>query len=200
MGGTRRLEERLADLEDLDRAAGKLRADFALGDIGGDGAGMLMSAGEPAKLIGFPTPFGMAPPDFEARTLVDFPRLPAMLAVNWGANGTTAPFSSQEPTGLVLNLANPDIGRLHAITIGPRVIDVTKLPASPRIVSPKDGPTAYLIVARDGSQSFSGFADFVNELNTRLDGTTAVIGLTASGSYDGDANVLAARSMVLVLK
>jgi len=159
-----------------------------------------MSAGEPAKLIGFPTPFGMAPPDFEARTLVDFPRLPAMLAVNWGANGTTAPFSSQEPTGLVLNLANPDIGRLHAITIGPRVIDVTKLPASPRIVSPKDGPTAYLIVARDGSQSFSGFADFVNELNTRLDGTTAVIGLTASGSYDGDANVLAARSMVLVLK
>jgi len=159
-----------------------------------------MSAGEPAKLIGFPTPFGMAPPDFDARTLVDFPRLPAVLAMSWGANGTTAPFSSQEPTGLVLNLANPDIGRLHAITIGPRVIDVTKLPASPRIVSPKDGPTAYLIVARDGSQSFSGFADFVNELNTRLDGTTAVIGLTASGSYDGDANVLAARSMVLVLK
>jgi hypothetical protein len=39
-----------------------------------------MSAGEPTKLIGFPTPFGMAPPDFDARTLVDFPRLPAVLA------------------------------------------------------------------------------------------------------------------------
>jgi hypothetical protein len=159
-----------------------------------------MSAGEPTKLIGFPTPFGMAPPDFDARTLVDFPRLPALLAMSWGANGTTAPFSSQEPTGLVLNLANPDIGRVHAITIGPRVIDVTKLPASPRIVAPMNGPTAYLLVTHDGSQAFGDFAGFVAELGTRLDGTTAVIGLTASGNFDGDANVLTARSMVVVLK
>jgi len=120
--------------------------------------------------------------------------------MSWGANGTTAPFSSQEPTGLVLNLANPDIGRVHAITIGPRVIDVTHLPASPRIVPPQDGPTAYLIVARDGSQSFGDFAGFVAELDSRLDGTASVVGLTASGSYDGDGNVLAARSMVVVLK
>jgi hypothetical protein len=159
-----------------------------------------MSVGEPTKLIGFRTPFGMAPPDFDARTLVDFPRLPAVLAMSWGANGTTAPFSSQEPTGLVLNLANPDIGRVHAISIGPRVIDVTHLPASPRIVPPQEGPTAYLIVARDGSQSFGDFAGFVTELNSRLDGTQAVISLTASGAYDGDGNVLAARSMVVVLK
>ena len=159
-----------------------------------------MVAGEPTKLIGFPTPFGTAPPDFDARTLIDFPRLPALLALSWGANGTTAPFSSQEPTGLVLDLANPDLGRVHAITIGPRVIDLTKLPASPRIVSPKDGPTAYLIVARDGSQSFGDFAGFVAALDTLLDGTTPVMGLTASGSYDGDSNLLAARSMVVVLK
>lgn len=159
-----------------------------------------MNLGEPTKLIGFPTPFGMAPPDFNARTLIDFPRLPALLAMGWGAGGTKAPFSSQEPTGLVLNLANPDIGLVHAITIGPRVIDLTKLPASPRIVPPADGPTAYLIVMRDGSSSFHDFADFVNELGMRLDGTTAMINLTASGSYDGDGNVLTARSMVVVLK
>ena len=72
------------------------------------------SVGEPTKLIGFPTAFGMAPPDFDARTLVDFPRLPAMLTLSFGPNGTTAPFSSQDASGsLVLNLANPDIGRLH---------------------------------------------------------------------------------------
>ena len=66
----------------------------------------------------------MAPPDFDARTLVDFPRLPAMLTLSWGPNGTTAPFSSQEPTGLVLDLANPDIGRLHVLTVGPRVLNL----------------------------------------------------------------------------
>ena len=40
MGRAGRLEEGLPDLECLDRAAGQLRADFTLGDIGGDGAGM----------------------------------------------------------------------------------------------------------------------------------------------------------------
>src|ERR1700704_6414650 len=38
MHRARRLEERLPDLEGLDHTAGELRADFALGDIGGDRA------------------------------------------------------------------------------------------------------------------------------------------------------------------
>jgi hypothetical protein len=159
-----------------------------------------LSMGEPTKLIGFPTPFGAAPPDFDARTLIDFPRMPILLTLSWGPNGTKAPFSSQEPTGLVLDLANPDIGRLHFLSIGPRVLDLKTLPASPSIVPPDDGRTAYLIVLRDESHSFQDFGDFVSELGTRLDGTTAMIGFTASGAYDGDANVVTARSIVVVLK
>jgi hypothetical protein len=159
-----------------------------------------LGVGEPTKLIGFPTPFGLAPPDFDARTLVDFPRLPAMLLLSWGASGTTAPFSSQEAAQLVLDLANPNIGRLHVITIGPRVLDLTTLPASPSIVPPASGPTAYLIVMQDGSRAFHDFSDFVTELGTRLNGTTAMVSLTATGAYDGDSNVLSARSIVVVLK
>ena len=159
-----------------------------------------LSMGEPTKLIGFPTPFGTAPPDFDGRTMVDFPRLPALLTLSWGENGTTAPFSSQEPTGLVLDLANASIGRLHFISIGPRQIDLKDLPASPSIVPPTDGRTAYLIVMRDESRSFHDFSDFVTELGTRLNGSTAMVGFTATGAYDGDSNVLTARSIVVVLK
>ena len=158
-----------------------------------------MSTGEPTKLIGFPTPFGLAPPDFDARTLVDFPRLPALLSLSWGAAGTTAPFSSQEPTSLVLDLTNPSIGRLHFLTIGPRVLDLTSLPASPGIVPPADGPTAYLIVMRDESRAFHDFSDFVAELGLRLS-TSAMVSMTASGSYNGDSNTLTARSIVVILK
>lgn len=158
------------------------------------------SVNEPTKLIGFPTAFGVAPPDFTARTMVAFPALPALLSLSWGTNGTTAPFSSQEPTGLVLNLANPSIGRLHVLTIGPRVLNLTALPASPSIVPPANGPTAYLIVMKDASHAFHDFSDFVAELGTRLNGTTAMVGFTASGSYNGDSNVLTARSIVVVLK
>ena len=159
-----------------------------------------LSSGEPTKLVGYPTPFGMAPPDFDARTLVDFPRMPALLTLSWAPQGTKAPFSTQESTGLVVNLANPDIGRLHFINVGPRVLDLKALPASPRIVPPADGPTAYLVVMRDESRSFGDFADFVAELGARLDGSTSLVGLTASGAYDGDKNVVTARSIVAVLK
>jgi hypothetical protein len=159
-----------------------------------------LNPGEPTKLVGFPTPFGTAPPDFDARTLVDFPRLPAVLSMSWGANGSTAPFSSQEPTGLVLNIADPNIGRAHYLKIGPRIIDVTDLPASPTLVPPAGDPTAYLIVMRDESHAFHDFADFVAELGTRLNGTTVMVGLTATGSYDGDSNTFTARSIVVVLK
>jgi hypothetical protein len=159
-----------------------------------------LSMGEPAKLIGFPTPFGMAPPDFSARTLVDFPRLPAMLSLTWIPGGTTAPFASQNPGGLVLDLANPDIGRLHVLTIGPRVLNLQALPASPSIVPPANGPTAYLIVMRDESHAFRDFADFVAELGTRLNGSTVMVTFNATGTYDGGANVLSARTIVVVLR
>jgi hypothetical protein len=159
-----------------------------------------LTAGEPARLIGFPMPFGAAPPDFDARTLVDFPRLPATLAISWGPTGTMAPFSSQEPTSLVLNLSNPDIGRLHVLQVGPRIINLANLPASPRIVPPNDGPTAYLVVLREESHAFHDFGDFVNELGRHLDGSTTMVGFNASGNYDGDSNTLTARSIVAVLK
>ena len=159
-----------------------------------------LSNGEPAKLVGYPTPFGAAPPDFDARTLVDFSRLPALLSMSWGINGTNAPFSSQEPTGLVLDLANPSIGRLHFLSIGPRVLDLKALPASPSIVPPSDGRTAYLVVMRGESRSFQEFGEFVAELGARLDGNTAMVGFTAIGSYDGAGNVVTARSIVVLLK
>src|SRR5882762_3881768 len=49
-----RFEERLANLEGLDRTAGKLRADFAFGDVSGDGAGMAMRAGKSAGPVEHP--------------------------------------------------------------------------------------------------------------------------------------------------
>jgi hypothetical protein len=176
--------------------ADPMNYEVATGALNLSGASM----GEPTKLIGFPTAFGMAPPDFDARTLFDLPRLSAALNVSFGSNGTTAPFISQEASALVLNLANPDIGRLHFLAIGPRVLDLRTLPASPRIVPPDNGPSAYLIVMRDGSHSFRDFSDFVADLSTRLDGVTAMMSMSASGSYNGDTNSLTVRSVVVILK
>jgi len=176
--------------------ADPMNYEVATGALDLSGAGV----GEPTKLIGFPTAFGMAPPDFDARTLFDLPRLQAALNVSFGPNGTTAPFSSQEATALVLNLANPDIGQLHFLAVGPRVLDLRTLPASPRIVPPDNVVASYLIVMRDESRAFRDFGDFVADLSTRLDGVTALVSLSASGSYDGDTNTLTVHSIVVILK
>jgi hypothetical protein len=37
-------------------------------------------------------------------------------------------------------------------------------------------------------------------LGTRLDGNTAMVGFTATGSYAGDSNAVTVRSIVVVLK
>ncbi len=107
---------------------------------------------------------------------------------------------SQNPTGLVLDLANPAIGRLHVLTIGPRMLNLQTLPSSPSIVPPTDGPSAYVIAMRDESHAFHDFADFVAELGMRLDGSTVMLTFNATGSYDGDTNVMIARSIAVILK
>jgi hypothetical protein len=173
-------------------------ADYEVAATGLDVSGL--STGEPTRLIGFPTPYGLAPPDFSARTLMDFPRLPAMLSLTWIPGGTTAPFSSQDATGLVLDLTNAAIGRLHVLTVGPRVLNLQTMPASPTIVPPAAGPSAYLIVMRSESHAFHDFADFVAELGTRLDGATAMVTFNATGNYDGASNTLTARSITVILK
>ncbi|HTU66127.1 MAG TPA: hypothetical protein VMF52_09265 [Steroidobacteraceae bacterium] len=159
-----------------------------------------LSIGEPTRLIGFPTTFGLAPPDFTARSLVDYPALPAMLSLTWNPGGTTAPFSTQDAQGLVLDLANPAIGRVHVLTVGPRMLNLQAMPASPTLSPPADGPSAYLVVMRDESHAFHDFADFVAELGTKLNGSSVLVSLNASGRYDGGTNVLTARSIVAVLK
>ena len=53
------------------------------------------------------------------------------LGIGWGLEGTTAPFFSMDPIGLVLDLGNPSIGSRHHLLTGERMIDLLDLPASP---------------------------------------------------------------------
>jgi hypothetical protein len=155
--------------------------------------------GQPMRAIGFVTPFGAAPPDFSARTLVSYAELHAYLAIGWGDAGTAAPFSSMNASGLVLNLANPDIGMRHHIYLGPVAIDLKSLAASPTIVGAASGQTMYVIVTGSGISHYSSFADFVTFLTTGLNGSRMVT-FIANGAFDRVANTLTANEAVAILK
>lgn len=159
----------------------------------------LLQPGEWVRVYGFVEPFGLAPPDFRGRTVVDFAELRAQLAVGWGSEGTTAPFLEIGPAGLVVDLANPDLGQRHHLKVGPRVIDLTALPAAPRIVPAASGPRAYVIRQDGECRSFADFARFAEELARRLDGSARMTGFGATGRYDGPGNEFSARTAVAML-
>ena len=169
-----------ADPSDYEIATGNL----PLGDI---------ASGDAVRMFGFVQPFGAAPQDFTAFTVVGLSTRGARLALGWRPEGTTAPFSSLGPDGLVPDLANPAIGARHVILVGGVRIDLLSLPAAPTVLSPAGGRTRYAIL--DGSRVvvLPDFASLVRALGERLNGSTKAYGLWAEGAWNPGENTFSAR-------
>jgi hypothetical protein len=155
-----------------------------------------LGVGEAAKVLGFVAPFGTAPPDFAGNSVVDRADLPAMLAIGWGTAGTTAPFVAMADTGLVLDLANANIGERHTLHVDMRDVDLLDLPAAPTIMG-VSGRVLYGVSQQGRIELFTSFADFVAEVTARLAAGDATVGLVATGRYDEGANSLAATRIAI---
>jgi len=144
-----------------------------------------LPTGAAARVFGFVTPFGFAPPDFRGRTVVDYIDLHAVLAIGWGMMGTGAPFSSMGPDGFVIDMGNHAMGMRHHIAIGPRLIDMRSL-ASPPTVAPasSSGVGLYAIGQPHNVEMFSSFASFSEALAAKLAAGAKVYGMNAKGQYD----------------
>ncbi|MBB6094558.1 hypothetical protein HNQ60_003445 [Povalibacter uvarum] len=167
--------------------------EVSTGFLGGN-----LREGRSVRVLGFATTFGAAPPDFEARTVVDMRDSRSSLTVTWGMDGTDAPFSTADDSGLIVDLQNPDLGRLHVLRTGWRVRDLLDLPASPQLV-PTGDRAAFVVASRGSCRSFHEFADFLAEIQRQLTAGGAARSLTAHGVYDENANVLRAKSIVVIL-
>ena len=175
-------------------------ADPANYEIATGSLGVLgLDVDSPARVFGFVTPFGVAPPDFVGRTVVDFSALRAVMGVGWGEAGTAAPFLSMGVDGLVLDGANPDLGLRHHIKIGPRIFDITGL-ASAVTVTPFNGRTLFAIGDGTSVEMFRDWAPFVDQLTARLNGGAKAQAMFAHGAYDAGSFTLTANYVALALK
>jgi hypothetical protein len=157
-----------------------------------------LAVDKPARVLGFVAPFGEAPPDFVASTVIDHAALPAVLGIGWGQEGTSAPFLTLGPNGLVLDLSNPDIGMRHHLLVGARVLDLLTLPASPSIV-PTDRRGIFGLWENGEIKVFRAFPEFVSELSLRLSSGDKAHALAASGAYDDATNTLRATHVAVHL-
>lgn len=177
-----------ADPDNYEVATGNLTlADFA--------------AGKPIVAYGFPTAFGMAPPDFTGRTVIDYTDVRSALGVGWGAAGTATPFSNASVDGLVLNNQNEDIDVRHHIKHGPVLIDLTTLDSDTTIVPPsrETDRSVFYIKSADSLRQYSLFADFVEDLSLSLNGATTARSMHARGKYDTDTNTFTAYKIGVYL-
>ena len=152
----------------------------------------------PVRAYGFVTPFGMAPPDFEGRSLIDLSDHRAHLVIGWMGDGSAAPFSAINENGLIANLDDPEIGVRHHIVIGGVPIDLFDLPASP-LIAPNDGRGLYAIAKDRSVRVYHDFAIFSDTLATLLDGSNTVKALHARGAYDADTNIVRAHRLAVIL-
>jgi len=157
------------------------------------------STGKPIVAWGFPTAFGMAPPDFFGRTVIDFTNVRSALGIGWGSAGTIAPFISMGSDGLILDNQNPDIGQRHFIKSGPVLIDLTELDSNTTIVPRTSDRSLFYIKSADSLRQYSDFGDFVDDLNISLNGATTARSMHARGHYDSDTNTLTAYKIGVYL-
>lgn len=153
-----------------------------------------LEPGEAARVFGFVRPFGQAPDDFEAISIVDRAAPGgAALSLDWRPEGTLAPFASLGPDALIPDTGNPDIGRRHHLVVAGIPVDLASLAAAPTIAPATDGPARYAIAVDHDLEIFNDFAAFASRLAVLLDGSRPALALHAEGRYDRDAGVLRTR-------
>lgn len=156
-------------------------------------------AGTQLYADGLVTAFGSAPPDFTAAAVTAAPAIDSILQVEWTTPGASAPFSSINTSGLVVDLSNANLGAVHSVSTGTFAFDLTSLSASPLIVPDAVNGTNYSVGAGANFilNTFTTFAGFVGQVNTDLS-TIKMRKLVAVGRYDAGSNTFTAKRINLV--
>ncbi len=143
----------------------------------------------PIRLNGFVEPFGMAPPDFSAYSLIDVTDLKAFIKVSWDPP-TDTPFTEISPNSLVLNLEG--IGRLHNLVRGHVVTDLLDLPEAPAIIPGADGQGLYSLNHDGITENFTVFEDFTAAIEELTGEGYLARRFNAVGQFDDATSTLAA--------
>lgn len=157
-----------------------------------------IEAGDLVRVRGLVNDFGMAPPDFDALTVVDvaLSDRAASLRVVW-PDATDAPFVNLAADSLDLDLADARV-LLHLagvpLSLSNPVDAITLVPVA-------DVPGRFALRTRGSMEIdlFHSFADWVEALSAHIDAGDRFARLDASGSYTSDGQVLTVRRAAFVL-
>ena len=162
-----------------------------------------LEVGAPARLFGFPVPFGSATNvDFSAQTLVSYTDVPSLLFIGWTRLGSTMAFPGLTAGSASLDLDLTGVGLVHFLQIGPQRLNLLTLATSPQIVPDSMALATLFAIGHAHSHTidnYLAFGDFITALADDMTGTTAALGIAAGGHYDAVANVFSAHHVAVLL-
>lgn len=157
-----------------------------------------IDGGEPVRVSGFMTAFGLAPPDFDAWSVANFESAHAVVDITW--DNSTAAFVNLDASGIVPNLTDPLLGDRHHLRRGGISTDIAVSGNTFTITGTASDFGLYVIHTPDAVTVYANFWSFVAALTTALDGSVGVNRLHAGGGYDAATDTLAARRLVVILE
>jgi hypothetical protein len=163
-------------------------------------AGLAVKA--PTRVVGFVTPFGKAPPNFTAQTLVNFSGVPEALVVDWTQKGSATAFMGLTATSTTLQLNLTGVDELHFIQIGPQTIDLKALATPPTLMADANATNEIFAIGHRGkykTENFNTFASFIAALAADLTPTATVVDLAATGQYDSTANTFTVTRLAVLI-
>ena len=137
--------------------------------------------GSPIAVGGFVRPFGQAPLDFEAQTVVDLSAIPGVMAVNWNP-AADSPFESISAESMTLDLTGTGVFH-HVGRAGVRV-DLTTLLLAPSIIPVSNSLGLYVIYGNGLPQLYTNFELYSEALQTALENGNSIRSIVALGNYD----------------
>ncbi|HEV2332464.1 MAG TPA: hypothetical protein VGV16_04815 [Gammaproteobacteria bacterium] len=148
---------------------------------------------DPVRVWGFVTPFGSAPPDFNATSVADYIDARARLVLAWPAPGTAKAFASMSSiSGIVLNLASsPIVDQLRQGGI------VTTPAMAPTVT----GTLGVFALYQNGIvQTHVTLDGFLSDLMARMTAGAKLRLFYAGGGYTGSTATMKANLIAVVLQ
>ncbi len=140
-----------------------------------------LSTGTPVRIKGFVRPFGTAPADFDAQTIINLTKQKAYLKVKWHPPTADA-FESLSSDAMVLNMEKASL--FHHVGRGRVVIDLEDLAGSPIIQPLPSGYGVFSIVWHGTVQWYLSFANYTEAIEGRLADGHKVNKMIARGTFD----------------
>ena len=162
-----------------------------------------LTAGTPIRFFGFVAPFGKAPPDFNAVSLVNFANANARLDVEFPPPGVAQPFVAPlSATNVVMTQATLQSAVESALMIGFQVTNPATLSTGVSFVADTSTTTpTYAIMHRTSEtvNNYASFSDLIAALGADLNGTVTMRGLFAEGPFDASTGVFSAAKLLVFL-